>query len=127
MRRLKSRQVLRNLNNKRGKNMRKEIYYGLSVFLILAAIGTAAAVNNGSGAAATNIIGYGAGFVDVNGDGICDNLVDSDGDGINDNCPMHRGAYMGQGSRFVDANGDGICDLIGSGRGYGGARNRVNQ
>jgi hypothetical protein len=125
MRQLKSRQVLRSLNNKRGKNMRKEIYYGLSVILVLAAIGTAAAIENGSGAAATNIRGHGAGFVDVNGDGICDNLVDSDGDGINDNRPMHRGARMGSG--FVDANGDGICDHMGSGRGYGGARNRVNQ
>jgi len=127
MRRLKSRQVLRNQNNKRGKNMRKEIYYGLSVILVLAAIGTAAAIDNGSGAAAANIRGYGTGFIDANGDGICDNFVDSNGDGINDNCPMHRGAHMGQGSRFVDADGDGVCDHIGSGRGYGGARNRVNQ
>ena len=61
--------------------------------------------------------GPGTGFVDADGDGICDNtglpvgvrpgagmgqgqgvgFVDADGDGINDN--------------FIDADGDGICDL----------------
>jgi len=61
--------------------MRKEIYYGLSVILVLAAIGTAAAVDNGTGAAATNIKGYGAGFVDANGDGICDNMGSGNGHG----------------------------------------------
>ncbi len=106
--------------------MRKKIYYGLSVILILAVIGTAAAYNNGSGAAVKNMGGHGAAFVDADGDGICDNYVDDNGDGINDNRPMNRGAHMGQGSGFVDANGDGICDHKGSGRGNGGARNRMS-
>jgi hypothetical protein len=94
--------------------MRKEIYYGLSVILILGVMGTAAAYNNGSGAAVKNMGGHGAAF------------VDADGDGINDNRPMNRGARMGQGSGFVDANGDGICDHKGSGRGNGGSRNRMS-
>jgi hypothetical protein len=107
--------------------MRKEIYYGLSVILILAVIGTAVAYDNRSGAAVTNMRGHGAAFVDTDGDGICDNYVDNNGDGINDNRPRNRGACMSQGSGFVDANGDGICDYKGSERGNGGARYRINK
>jgi len=55
--------------------MRNKIYYGLSVILVLAVIGTAAAIGNGSSAAVTNMRGHGAGFVDANGDGICDKFV----------------------------------------------------
>jgi hypothetical protein len=62
----------------------------------------------------------GAGFVDENGDGICDNcphagyghhygFVDADGDGVNDN--------------FVDEDGDGICDHLEAG-GLGMGRHR---
>ncbi len=61
------------------------------------------------------------GFVDDDGDGVCDNrgemrghhgphngqsnFVDTDGDGVCDNC----GRHMGQ-SNFLDADGDGVCD-----------------
>ena len=55
----------------------------------------------------------GAGFVDEDGDGVCDNralgqsgcnFMDVDGDGVCDN----RGDRAGAG--FADADGDGICD-----------------
>jgi hypothetical protein len=105
--------------------MRKEIYYGLSVILVLAAIGTASAIDGVSSAARTNTGGHGPGFIDADGDGICDNFVDNDGDGINDNRSMYRGARMGSG--FVDADGDGICDNMGSGRGHGGVRYRATR
>ena len=50
--------------------------------------------------------GYGYGFVDEDGDGICDNC----GDG------------RGGGTRFVDENGDGVCDYAGIGMGQGRGR-----
>lgn len=63
-----------------------------------------------------------SGFVDADGDGICDNhpkgcgqcqgrggFVDADGDGVCDNHPKGRGQGQGRGG-FVDADGDGICD-----------------
>ena len=40
--------------------------------------------------------GQGTGFVDNNGDGVCDN--------------MGQGGRGGQGTGFVDNNGDGVCD-----------------
>ena len=54
---------------------------------------------------------YGPGFVDENGDGICDNFVDEDGNGVCDKA----GTGQGQGPGFVDEDGDGICDYAGSG------------
>ncbi|MGP8329811.1 MAG: hypothetical protein ACT6FF_05790 [Methanosarcinaceae archaeon] len=51
--------------------MKRTIYYGVAVLLMLATIGTAAAGPN---------------YTDSDGDGICDFFVDEDGDGINDNC-----------------------------------------
>ena len=62
--------------------------------------------------------GAGTGFVDADGDGICDscdgtsvNYVDADGDGICDNIGIGgMGAGLGTGAGFVDADGDGICD-----------------
>ena len=69
---------------------------------------------------------YGRGYVDADGDGVCDNygtgcgrgqyFVDADGDGICDNCGTGRGQY------FVDANGDGVCDNYGTGCGRGQGR-----
>lgn len=81
-------------------------------------------------------IGYAAGFVDTDGDGIndnfidddgdgvCDNFVDIDGDGIND---MRGTLGMGghgtngngdcDGEGFVDADGDGVCDNASGGGG----------
>ncbi|MGP8321111.1 MAG: hypothetical protein ACT6FE_02120 [Methanosarcinaceae archaeon] len=51
--------------------MKRTIYYGLAMLLVLATIGTVAAGPN---------------YVDANNDGVCDLFVDEDGDGINDNC-----------------------------------------
>lgn len=72
--------------------------------------------------------GRGAGFVDNDGDGVCDNagqggggrggrmgqgggrgagFVDNDGDGVCDNAGQGNG---GRGAGFVDNNGDGVCD-----------------
>lgn len=62
------------------------------------------------------------GFVDEDGDGICDHTggcalgpgyVDGDGDDICDN------AGTGWGNGCVDADGDGVCDYFGTG-GWGG-------
>lgn len=56
--------------------------------------------------------GIGQGFVDENGDGICDNM----GTGIG------AGAQTGQG--FVDENDDGICDNREGAMGLGGGAGR---
>ena len=54
---------------------------------------------------------YGPGFVDENGDGICDNFVDENGDGV---CDL-AGSGQRQGPGFVDEDGDGVCDHFGTG------------
>jgi hypothetical protein len=54
---------------------------------------------------------FGPGFVDEDGNGICDNFVDEDGDGVCD----HAGEG-GHGPGFVDEDGDGVCDHAGTGR-----------
>ena len=52
---------------------------------------------------------YGRGYVDADGDGVCDHrtscgYVDTDGDGVCDRCAAHG---------YVDADGDGLCDRCG--------------
>jgi hypothetical protein len=79
-----------------------------------------------------------SGFVDADGDGVCDNcgqgmgnpnaprqnFVDEDGDGVCDNCgagsgqgPHGPGYGNGAGQNFVDEDGDGVCDNCGQGNG----------
>ena len=58
-----------------------------------------------------NGAGRGPGFIDEDGDGMCDNFVDEDGDGICDNA-----GTGGQGPGFVDEDGDGVCDHLGTGQ-----------
>ena len=60
---------------------------------------------------------FGPGFVDEDGNGICDNFVDEDGDGVCD----HAGEG-GHGPGFVDEDGNGVCDHAGTGQqaGHGG-------
>ncbi|MDH4182870.1 MAG: hypothetical protein OEV92_01500, partial [Nitrospinota bacterium] len=69
--------------------------------------------------------GYGHGWVDENGDGICDwaqngsatwhgpGFVDTDGDGVcdywQDNSPMHN---QNGGMNFHDSNGNGVNDYM---------------
>ncbi len=76
------------------------------------------------------------GFVDADGDGVCDNcgqgprnpnaprpnFVDEDGDGVCDNC----GTGMGNGgsANFVDADGDGVCDNMGQNMGQANGKGR---
>jgi hypothetical protein len=55
---------------------------------------------------------FGPGFVDEDGNGICDNFVDEDGDGV---CDL-AGTGQGRGLGFVDEDGDGVCDHAGTGR-----------
>jgi hypothetical protein len=93
--------------------------------------------------------GRGAGFVDADGDGVCDRFVDEDGDGVCDRfvdedgdgiCDLHgSGQGYGRGygfvdedgdgvcDRFVDEDGDGVCDLHGTGQGYGSGRGFVDE
>ena len=91
--------------------MNKSIYYGFAVLLMLAVIGTAAAVDDASNAADTDAVAYGcagqgAGFADADGDGVCDNFDDADGDGINDNCGSNGpGAGSGTGNGACGGNG----------------------
>ena len=68
---------------------------------------------------------YGRGYVDADGDGVCDNCagnwVDANGDGICDNCvgncAGNRGSACGN---WADADGDGVCDnYSGAGLNYG--------
>ncbi|HJF65413.1 MAG TPA: hypothetical protein K8U77_04755 [Slackia equolifaciens] len=75
-----------------------------------------------------------SGYVDENGDGICDNcgtnsgscagFVDADGDGVCDNygngCYGHGSHGWCQGGAcggYVDADGDGVCDNCGANAG----------
>ncbi|MGP8323945.1 MAG: hypothetical protein ACT6FG_08135 [Methanosarcinaceae archaeon] len=72
--------------------MKRTIYYGVAMLLMLATIGTAAAGPN---------------CIDSDGNGICDFFVDEDGDGINDNCT---------------GDGTGICLFDGTGSQNGGGQ-----
>jgi hypothetical protein len=87
---------------------------------------------NTSGFAANPMMmgrGQGAGFMDADGNGVCDNFVDADGDGVCDLAGTGRGQGNGPGfvdkdgdgvcDNFVDADGDGVCDLRGTGQGNG--------
>lgn len=63
------------------------------------------------------------GFVDEDGDGICDNslgFVDENGDGIYDNSP-------GSGFGFVDEDGDGVCDYLRTARQFTTERRSQNR
>ena len=62
-------------------------------------------------------------YVDEDGDGVCDNVssrciyVDEDGDGVCDTCGASH--TRAKGRNFVDADGDGVCDFYTSGQGRG--------
>lgn len=68
--------------------------------------------------------GRGPGFVDNDGDGVCDNFVDENGDGVCDRAGIGQG---GRGPGFVDNDGDGVCDHAGTGQGGGPRRGRMAQ
>lgn len=84
-----------------------------------------AANNNG-----LNSTGKGQGYIDADGNGVCDNAtgtycaqgyVDADADGVCDNCGAATYGGQGQGQGYIDADNDGICDnATGTycGRGY---------
>lgn len=55
--------------------------------------------------------GLGQGFVDEDGDGVCDNAGTGRG--------PERGPGRGYGLNFVDEDGDGVCDNAGSGASFG--------
>jgi len=55
--------------------------------------------------------GLGQGFVDQDGDGVCDNAGSGRGPG--------RGPGQGYGPNYVDADGDGVCDNADSGASFG--------
>lgn len=63
--------------------------------------------------------GYGPGYTDQDGDGVCDNFIDENGDGVCDHAGTGRG---GRGAGFTDADGDGVCDHLGNGGQPGGGR-----
>ncbi|MCB2224388.1 MAG: hypothetical protein KQH83_09495 [Actinobacteria bacterium] len=123
--------------------MRKTIGFLLVVGLLVGAMAAVAlAATSGGDIAQTVAEG---GFVDDDGDGVCDNFVDDDGDGVCDNANgagtgtgdgyAHMGgrtgdddwaggrgasggnAYQGTegGGEFVDEDGDGVCDHAGDG------------
>lgn len=98
----------------------KKIVLTITALALILSAGTVSAFAAGpNNASAQPGCGYCSGFVDTDGDGVCDNLgtrrsygfVDADGDGICDNLGNGRG-YV-----FTDADGDGVCDNWGSGRG----------
>ena len=76
--------------------------------------GTGSSGNGGAGVCVNTACGY----VDADGDGICDNrgtgacrYVDANGDGVCDNCAaVVVRTCGGCGLGYVDRNGDGICD-----------------
>ena len=102
--------------------MKKTIYYGFAVLLMLAVVGIAAAEDNASAADIAPMYAcpeQGPNFADANGNNVCDNFVDSNGDGINDNCGGYGAGYGGNGPR--DGTGyrnDGAG--AGAGAGAGG-------
>ena len=75
--------------------------------------------------------GNGPGYVDEDGDGVCDRAgtgqgngpgyVDEDGDGVCD----HAGTGQGNGPGYVDEDGDGVCDHAGAGRSGRQMRDRM--
>ena len=92
--------------------MNKIFYFGFAALMMLAVVGTAAAVD---GATDTTTVNYGCqgqgpNFVDTDNDDVCDNFVDEDGDGINDN-RANNGA----------GKGNGACDGTGPRNGGAGA------
>ena len=106
--------------------MRKTIYYGFAVLLMLAVVGTAAAVDDASNAEdalAYGCQGQGPNFADADGDGACDNLVDEDGDGINDNCVGYGAGNGGNGPR----NGEGFRNGGAGGCNGGGCGGQFNK
>lgn len=53
--------------------------------------------------------GQGKGYVDANGDGVCDHYTKAMADG--GKCPgCGMGQGKGQGNGYVDADGNGVCD-----------------
>ena len=109
--------------------MNKTIYYGFAVLLMLAVVGTAAAVDDASDVT-TDITtayvcpGQGANFVDADNDGTCDNFVDSDGDGISDNCAGYGAGNCGNGPRDGTGYRNGGA---GAGNCNGGGCGQYNQ
>ena len=94
------------------KNKKKILAIVLMGLLVLTLVPAAVFAGYGSQQ------GQGIGYVDVNGDGVCDNrgagcgnYVDANGDGVCDNHGTGCGNY-------VDANGDGVCDNRGAGGGH---------
>lgn len=83
-----------------------------------------------AGEAAASSWSAGAGFIDEDGNGICDRFEQGycdvpgcagHGQGYAPSGSAWSGAAgQGQGAGYVDADGDGICDNRGYGNGYGG-------
>lgn len=89
---------------------------------------------NSGGAGATRATdGTCAGYVDADGDGVCDTCggghggghgtcdgyVDVNGDSTCDNCGADHGVNSSACTDFTDADGDGLCDTCGSSHGSG--------
>ena len=123
----------------------KKIWMGLTAVVLVMTLGVTGALAAGHHGRSTRYVStstssvyyhHGTGFVDADGDGICDyhgancgtGFVDANGDGV---CDYH-GTNCGTG--FVDADGDGVCDYHGTncgtglgshhGGGHGGCWNR---
>ena len=109
--------------------MKKTIYYGFAVLLMLAVVGTAAAVDNTSDVAtdvatAYGCQGQGSNYADLDGNSVCDNFVDANGDGINDDRPRN-----GEGNGLRDGTGcnnGGNCPRDGTGYGSGNGNGNGN-
>ena len=85
--------------------MNKIFYFGFAALMMLAVVGTAAAVD-----------GQGPDFVDADNDAVCDNFVDANDDGKNDNRANNRAG-----------NGDAPRDGTGHKHGGAGGQHRNNQ
>lgn len=91
----------------------KKLAFGIAAAIAAVCIGASsvfAAQNISFGASPDSAAG--SGYVDSNGDGVCDNrlfgscgnYIDADGNGICDN------RLSGSCGNYVDADGDGVCD-----------------
>ena len=98
--------------------MNKTFYFGFAALMMLAVVGTAAAVESTPDTTTVNYgcQGQGPNFVDADNDGACDNFVDADDDGKNDNRANNRAG-----------NGDAPRDGTGFKHGGAGGQHKNTQ
>ena len=89
------------------KNWRFWTGIGVGILVALLTVATLGVVL-AQGPEPDRLPGQGTGFVDEDGNGVCDSFVDENGDGVCDR--LGTGKWSGRGRGFVDEDGNGVCD-----------------